>query len=311
MRVELARVLLLAGRASETAPLLAEEYRRGTPSGPVALEAARIHLACGRLGEATTVLEQLARTEPSNPWLHLLLSRTMRRRGDMQRALRHTEVASRLAADLPGLQFEAALVGLSRGYAKDARGLLEKELDARGLPQDRVDVLEVIGALLACGLSERADKGIRARFGHAIHRTHADDAEVLRLAARVALERGDLRTGRALSRRLLRIEPGSIVAIHNLALVSLTRRRFGPAWEWIRRGRAIDAGDLGIKKLRSLWVWKRLMPWPVAPWPAAPWPGSKIRVAPPAAQPSSELLPGGDAAHQKDNHPQSRAVVDS
>ena len=260
VRVELARVLLLAGRAAETAPLLTEEYRRGVPPGQIALEAARIHLACGRLSDATTVLEQLARTEPSNPWLHLLLSRTMRRRGDIVRALRHTEVASRLAADLPGLQVEAALVGLSRGFAKDARGLLEKELDARGLPQDRVDVLEVIGALLACGLSERAEKAVHARFGHAIHRTHADDAEVLRLAARVALERGDLRSGRTLSRRLLRVDPKSIVAIHNLALIALTRRRFGAAWEWIRRGRAIDAGDIGLKKLRSLWLWKRLLP---------------------------------------------------
>ena len=261
LRIELARVLLLANRPNETAPLLAEEFRRGMPPTPAALEAVRIHLACGRLNEATTVLEQLARNEPSNPWLHLLLARTMRRRGDLTRALRHTEVVSRLAAELPGLQLEAALVGLARGFVDDARGLLVKELDARGAPQDRVDVLETVTALLACGLSERAATLLKERFGPELLCTHADDAELLRLAARAALERGNMRLGRALSRRLLRLDPKSIVAHHNLALIALKRRRYAVAWAWIARGRAIDPSDVGLRKLRSLWLWKRATRW--------------------------------------------------
>ena len=259
-RVELARVLLLADRANETAPLLAEEFRRGGVPTPIALEAARIHLACGRLNEATQVLEQLARVEPSNPRLHLLLSRTMRRRGDIVRALRHTEVASRLAADLPGLQAEAALVGLCRGFTDDARGLLVKELDARGVPTDRVDLLEVVGALLACGLADRAEHALAARFGPDILHVHANDAAVLRLAARTALERGDLRLGRALSRRLLRLEPESVIALHNLALVALKRGHFAASWEWLARGRAVDPSDAGLKKLRTLWLLSALTP---------------------------------------------------
>ena len=261
LRIELARVLLLANRPTETAPLLAEEFRRGMPPTALALEAVRIHLACGRLNEATTVLEQLARNEPSNPWLHLLLSRTMRRRGDLTRALRHTEVVSRLAAELPGLQLEAALVGLARGFVDDARGLLVKELYARGAPQDRVDVLETVSALLACGLSERAATLLKERFGAELLRTHANDVELLRLAARAALERGNMRLGRALSRRLLRLDPKSIVAHHNLALVALKRRRYAAAWTWISRGRAIDPSDVGLRKLRSLWLWKRATKW--------------------------------------------------
>lgn len=261
VRVELARVLVLANRAAETAPLLAEEFRRGGLPTPAALEAARIHLACGRLNDASQILEQLARNEPSNPWLHLLLSRTMRRRGDITRALRHTEVISRIAADLPGLQLEAALVGLARGFRDDARGLIVKELDARGAPQDRIDVLETIAALLECGLSERAETVLKERFGPDLLRVHANDAELLRLAARTALERGNLRKGRALSRRLLRLDPKSIVAHHNLALIALRRGRLPAAHEWITRGRAIDPSDIGLRKLRSLWLWKRATTW--------------------------------------------------
>jgi tetratricopeptide (TPR) repeat protein len=259
-RTELARLLLLAERPAETAPLLQEELRRGPVPGPLALEVARIHLACARLHEAVQVLEQLARNEPSNPRLHLLLARAMRRRGDLVRALRHTEVASRIASDLPGLQAEAALIGIARGHRDDARALLEKELDARGAPSDRVDLLEIVGGLLACGLVDRAKRALHGRFGPDILHTCADDAELLRLDARIALELGDLRLGRALSRRLLRIDPDSVVAVHNLALIALRRNRLGIAWEWIRRGRAIAPTDLGLRKLRSLWFWSALSP---------------------------------------------------
>jgi Flp pilus assembly protein TadD len=257
-RTELARLLLLAERPAETAPLLAEELRRGPVPAPFALEVARIHLACGRVHEAVQVLEQLARGEPSNPRLHLLLARAMRRRGDLVRALRHTEVASRLAADLPGLATEAALVGLARGFTQDARGLLIKELDARGAPTDRVDLLELVEALLNCGLVDRAAKALAGRFGPDVLHAHADDRDVLRLAARIALEQcassGNLRLGRALSRRLLRVDPASVVALHNLALIALRRRRFGAAWTWIKRGRTLAPADQGLKKLRTLWL---------------------------------------------------------
>jgi tetratricopeptide (TPR) repeat protein len=265
-RVELARLLLLANRPNETATLLSEEFRRGGVPPHIALEAARIHLACGRINEAVQILEQLARVEPSNPRLHLLLARAMRRRGDLVRALRHTEVASRLSAELPGLPIEAALVGLARGFRDDARKLLatalQKDPDPRSGPTDRPDVIELISALLECGLSTRAEQVLTARFGDDILGQFSNDADVLRLAARVALEsgdrNGDLSKGRALSRRLLRIEPNSAVALHNLALVALRRGRMAEAWEWIRRGRAAHPADAGLKKLRGLWWWKRI-----------------------------------------------------
>jgi hypothetical protein len=124
-----------------------------------------------------------------------------------------------------------------------------------------VDLLECIGALLACGRPDRAAKLLEERFGREVLRTHALDNDVLRLAARVSLEHGDLRGGRALARRMLANDPKCVAAIHNLALIALTRGRLGPAWQWITRGRAIDPGDIGLKKLRSLWLWKRVTHW--------------------------------------------------
>ncbi len=267
-RTELARVVLLSGRPADTAILLQEEFKRGGVPTGIALEAVRIHLACGRNTEAVQVLEQLARVEPSNARMHLLLARAMRRRNDLPRAIRHLEVASRLASDMPGLSTEAALIGLARGFVDDARALLVKQLakeresvsvmEARAAAMDRVDVLEYLGALLAVGLDEQAEKALLERFGERVLRTHSNDTVVLRLAAHIALARGDLSRGRAISRRLLRLEPDSIIAVHNLALIALKRGNFGLAWAWIKRGRAMAPADSGMRKLRTLWFWSRL-----------------------------------------------------
>jgi tetratricopeptide (TPR) repeat protein len=257
-RIELARTLLLVDRGAETAVLLAEEFRRGAVPPPLAIEAVRIHLAAGRAAEAAQLLDQLARVEPSNPKIHLMFARAMRRRDDLVRAARHGEVATRLSPELPGLALEAALVAVAQGRLDAARPLLEKELDSRGVPPERLDFIETVQALLACGLTERAEKAFVARFGREVRKTHAKDADVLRIAARLALEKGDLEQGRSCSRRLLRLDPKSIVAIHNLALIAIKRRRFAVAREWIARGRAADPTDVGIRKLRTLCFFSRV-----------------------------------------------------
>ena len=263
-RVELARVLCLADRAEETATLLSEEFRRGGVQPAIALEAARIHLAAGRNAEATQVLEQLARAEPSNPRLHLLLARAMRRRQDLVRAARHAEVGARLAKDLPGLVYEAALIGLARGERAKAREVLAKEfaerpLDRPGINIDRLDAIELARAYLDCGLTDEAARIFAARFGQDIRRTHSDDVEVMRLGARLSLAHGDFREGRARARRLLRLLPGSIDALHNLALLAIQRGEFEVAEAWLARGRAAHPTDAELKKLRTLLWWKRAL----------------------------------------------------
>lgn len=265
-RTELARVLLLADRGAETAILLSEEFRRGGVPAPLALEAVRIHLACGRTAEAGPILEHLARAEPANARLHVLIARTMRRRDDLVRAARHVEIATKIAADTAGLGYETALLAVSRGEHARAREILAREFDAKPFDQtstrpDRVDLLELVQAMLAVGLIDRAVRAFRSRFGSAPRRDFPNDREVLRLAARIALEQGDLREGRACSRRLLKLDPKSLVAVHNLALVAIRRRAFGIAQAWIARGQAIDASDAGLRKLRTLCWWARLTSW--------------------------------------------------
>jgi tetratricopeptide (TPR) repeat protein len=263
-RIELARTLLLVDRGAETATLLAEEFRRGAVPPPLALEAVRIHLASGRAAEAAQLLDQLARVDPSNPKLHLLFARALRRRGDLMRAARHGEVATRLAPELPGLALEGALLAVAQGRPEAARPLLEKEFDVtegreRPMLTDRLDVIETMQALLAVGMPANAEKMFLARFGAPVLRGESDDPELLRIAARIAFERGRNQHGRACSRRLLRLDPKSISAMHNLALLAIERRRYRIAHEWIRRARKIDPADAGLRKLRTLCFVKRVV----------------------------------------------------
>jgi tetratricopeptide (TPR) repeat protein len=263
-RIELARVLALAGRLDDTAPLLAEEFRRGGVPSPLALEGVRIHLAAGRTAEAGQILDQLARTEPSNPRLHLLLARAMRRRGDLVRAARHVEIGAKLSSDVPGLAYEAALLGLLRGERTTARDVLAKEFAARpldrpGINVDRIDALELVRAFLDTGLVDEASRTFRARFGTEVRRDHGHDVEVLRVGARLSLIAGDFREGRARTRRLLRLVPDSIDALHNLALLALRRGELDVAHGWLARARTTHPADPGLRKLRALYWWKRAL----------------------------------------------------
>jgi predicted Zn-dependent protease len=205
------------------------------------------------------LLDQLARIEPSNPKLHLLFARTLRRRGDLVRAARHGEVATRLSPELAGLNLEAALLAVAQGRPEAARPLLEKELDGRSTPTDRIDLLETVQALLACKMPANAETLFVARFGRKVIEGESNDAELLRVAARIAFERGLRNQGRACSRRLLRLDPKSIVAMHNLALIAIERKRYRIAHAWITRARKIDPADAGLRKLRTLCFVSRVL----------------------------------------------------
>ena len=284
-RTELARLLVLADRANETAVLLNEEFRRGGVPPTLALEAARIHLAAGRAGEASGILEQLARSEPSNPRLHLLFARAMRRRSDLVRAVRHLEIARRLAPDIAGLELETALVDVARGRVAEARAVLAPLVAGKPAPTERLTLLETIEACIATGLADEAARIFRARVGPLDGVTARRDRTLVRLAARLAFETGSIDRGRALSRRLLRLASSyespdpvlAAVAIHNLALAALREDRLDLASAWIERGlsRAGATGaapknetaadgdrDRGLRKLRTLLWWKRLSRWP-------------------------------------------------
>lgn len=203
-----------------------------------------------------------------------MLSRCLRRRGDLARATRHVEIAARIAPELPGLAFEAALVGIARANAdggeraettptasETLRGSIRKELEARGMPSERIDALEAIGAMLELGLVGEADEAMRKRFGSTSPLEDPKlgrDPAALRIAARLALEAGDLSRGRAISRRLLRIDPSSLVALHNLTLIAIRRARLDAAGGWLERARKAAPADAGLRKLGALLFWARV-----------------------------------------------------
>ena len=66
---------------------------------------------------------------------------------------------------------------------------------------------------------------------------------------------GDRAGGITASRRVLRLDPRCVTAMHNLALAALEEDRLRVAAGWIRRGLRIDRHDEGLRRLRvRLWL---------------------------------------------------------
>jgi cytochrome c-type biogenesis protein CcmH/NrfG len=77
------------------------------------------------------------------------------------------------------------------------------------------------------------------------------DPEALRLLAYACFAAGDLDRGASVSRRLLRLDPGSIAAMHNLSLSALETGRLRVAWMWWRKAARIAPADDGLRRIRT------------------------------------------------------------
>ena len=77
-----------------------------------------------------------------------------------------------------------------------------------------------------------------------------DDPETLRLLALARYSSGDIRGGMAISRRIIRLDPGCRISMNNLALATMQRGRFAVSWQWVRRGLKRHPGDEHLRRIR-------------------------------------------------------------
>jgi Flp pilus assembly protein TadD len=84
-----------------------------------------------------------------------------------------------------------------------------------------------------------------------LHEFVRRDPEALRLLAFACFSAGDLDRGASVSRRLLRLDPGSIAAMHNLSLSALESGRLLVAWMWWRKGSRTAPTDEGLRRIRT------------------------------------------------------------
>jgi tetratricopeptide (TPR) repeat protein len=99
--------------------------------------------------------------------------------------------------------------------------------------------------LLEAGLAKEA----AAVYGLIVEQA-GPTADLLRSLALARFEAGDVEGGMAASRKVLRLDPRSIPAMHNLALAALERGQLNVAAGWIERGLRVDRHDQGLRRLR-------------------------------------------------------------
>lgn len=200
-------------------PEAAEKFRRVLELEPANVDAhfrlADIAFICQRYEHAHLEYELVLKLDSQYPQVRLALAEALLQRDRVQAAAAHLRDELDLyRADLDDDTPPPDLLRLGR--------LL---LDA-AMPQDAADVLE--------RAEVPADQELRRLRSLALARFRSDDRD----------------GGVSISRRIIRLDPHSVYAMHNLALAALEENRLSVAAGWIRRGLRVDRHDVGLRRLR-------------------------------------------------------------
>jgi tetratricopeptide (TPR) repeat protein len=148
-----------------------------------------------------------------------------------------------------------------RGLSAQARPHLRDELEAlRAAEQSgeaagpELDLPRLGSILLEADMSAEAAEVLSRALG-----ARGASAELLRKLALARFRSGDRAGGVDASRRVLRLDPGCVSTMHNLALAALEQGRLRLAAGWIARGLRVNRHDDGLRRLRMrLWLaWGR------------------------------------------------------
>lgn len=260
----LAGVYLELGREADALAIFDQLEPAQVVDPDVALAHADLLEQTGRYKTALEVLQRVMQFDPTNVAAHYQFGRLAMRAGQYQQAALAFQLVRRL--DPNHLAVDAALgeAMLQLGQAGDARTLLASAARRMGATREITESSH--GRHMLTRLSElllRADLASdAARLLDILVRNDADSGlDRLRNLAEARFRAGDLKGGRAASRRVLRHDPTCVASIHNLALVSLLEERHDEAAAWIARGRAIDRRDEGLRQLRVRLLIGRCVCW--------------------------------------------------
>lgn len=260
----LAAVYLELGREADALAIFDRLEPAQIVDPDVALAHAELLEQTGRHKSAIEVLQRVMQLDPTNVAAHYQFGRLAMRGGQYQQAALAFQLVRRL--DPNHFTVDAALgeAMLRLGQTGDARTLLASA--SRRMGSTREITESVHGREMLTRLSElllRADLASdAARLLDILVRNDADGGlDRLRNLAEARFRAGDLKGGRAASRRVLRHEPNCMASIHNLALVSLLEHRLDEAAGWIARGRSIDRRDEGLRQLRVRLLTARCLRW--------------------------------------------------
>jgi tetratricopeptide (TPR) repeat protein len=246
VRPKLARLLAQDGRASRAVQLILQELRDDPGDTSTLIAFGDLLESLRRFPEAAEKFRRVLELEPGNAEAHWRLGELAASCDRADEAAREFEIAIQLDAERPGAHLQLGEARVRRGDLDGGRNALrEQSRRLRADPAASLDLLRrTADRLLDVGDAAEADALLA-------HSAAAADPALLRLRAYASFRRGDLAGGSALSRRLLRIDPRCVVAMHNLCLAAIEQGHRRTAWGWWRHACRRTPLDDGLRRLRT------------------------------------------------------------
>jgi tetratricopeptide (TPR) repeat protein len=251
VQARLAEAYRATGRHERARQLYLRELRVDPGDIDTLLDLGSLLVEMNRCVEAGEKFRRVLEIEPDNADAHFELGDLSERQGQTNRAIVHFDVVLRLDADYHGARRRLASLLLrraGRGDADAARALLARERgEFERSPEDYGpgDTEDLGKLLMDSGAAAEAVAVLRA-----LTRLQPDRARPRHLLSVALFESGNRDAGMDEARRVLKIDPRFVPAMHNLAMACVRGRQWRRARYWLDQARTVDPDDASLRRLR-------------------------------------------------------------
>lgn len=236
------------GRHEQARQLYLRELRRAPGDIDTLLDLGCLLVDMSRFAEASEKFRRVLEIESDHPDAHFYLGDLAMRQHRSKEALAAFRLVLRLDPEHPEVLLRLARLSLREGEVGEARKLLRRELRRfRSAEREFTeDDLEELGHLL---LDARLPREATPVFASLVERD-PDDPESLQALAVAHFQSGDRSLGMDASRRVLRLRPDHVPALHNMALACLHERQWGKARHYLEHALRLEPDDHALRRLR-------------------------------------------------------------
>ncbi len=261
LRARLGAVYAATGRPQRALQMFLRDLRDDPGNIDTLLEYGEALMDLTRLPEAAEKFRRVLELEPANVDAHYRLGEIGLRSGRFEQAHLEFELVLKLDPQYPGVRTALAEALVRRGLSAQARPHLRDELESLRAAEQageaagpEMDLRRLGFILLEADMCAEAAEVLSRALA-----ARAANAELLRKLALARFRSGDRAGGVDACRRVLRLDPGCVSAMHNLALAALEQGRLRLAAGWIARGLRVNRHDDGLRRVRMrLWMaWVR------------------------------------------------------
>jgi tetratricopeptide (TPR) repeat protein len=251
IHARLAEAYAATGRYERARQLFLRELRNDPGDIATLLDLGCLLVSMNRFAEAGEKFRRVLEMETDHPEAHFYLADLAERTGQADAALEQFGVVLRLDPAFAAARRRMAALLLLRAAPNDgeaARELLHQELDDFKQHADRFapEELNDLGrTLLQAGMLPEARRVLRR-----LADVRPSDAVSLHLFSVALYETGDRERGIEVCRRVLKLDPKFVPAMHNIAVACVFDGQWSKARYWVHQALLVDPDDAALRHLR-------------------------------------------------------------